>query len=177
MFMKIPRKNNKINSVSLIVDNVRSSENVGSFFRTCDALGIDKIFLVGYTPKPLDKFNRPDSKIAKTALGAEKIVPYEIHNTISPLIKRLKKEDYIILGLEISPTSIDYRDVLKQKDIISSPTTKLALIVGNEVDGISPKTLKYCDYVIEIPMRGKKESLNVSVATGIALSELTREFK
>jgi tRNA G18 (ribose-2'-O)-methylase SpoU len=159
-----------INSVSLIVDNVRSSENVGSFFRTCDALGIDKIFLVGYTPKPLDKFNRPDSKIAKTALGAEKTIFNKSYVTIGPLVKQLKKEGYTILGLELSPDSIDYRDVLNKV----KKNANLALIVGNEVDGISSKTLKYCDYVVQIPMRGNKESLNVSVATGIALSELTR---
>lgn len=169
MCMKIPRNTNKINSISLIVDNIRSSENVGSFFRTADGLGIDKIYLVGYTPKPIDKFGRPDSKIAKTALGAEKTVPYLESKTIAPLIKKLKNEGVVVVALEQSLNSIDYRK-------FKSGNKNMALIVGNEVTGVSKNTLQKCDHVIEIPMRGQKESLNVSVATAIALAELTREF-
>jgi 23S rRNA (guanosine2251-2'-O)-methyltransferase len=164
--MKIPRKPIKINPVHLIVENIRSSENVGSFFRTSDALGIEKIYLVGYTPKPLDKFNRPDSKIAKTALGAEKVVPYESYKTITPLINKLKKQGYLIVALEQAPNGIDYRKFKSKKPI--------ALIVGNEVSGVPKTTLNKCDSIIEIPMLGIKESLNVSVATGIALAELTK---
>lgn len=168
--MKIPRNTNKINSISLIVDNIRSSENVGSFFRTADGLGIDKIYLVGYTPKPIDKFGRPDGKIAKTALGAEKTVPYVEIKTITPLIKKLKTDGTLVIALEQSPNSIDYRK-------FKSANKNIALIVGNEVTGVSKNTLQKCDSVIEIPMRGMKESLNVSVATAIALAELTKGYK
>ncbi len=150
----------------LIVENVRSSENVGSFFRTADALGVDKIYLVGYTPAPLDKFGRPDSKIAKTALGAELVVPYESCKTIAPLINRLKKDGFTVVALEQDANSIDYRKL--------NTKNKIALIVGNEVTGVTKSTLKKCDAIIEIPMMGVKESLNVSVATGIALSRIVK---
>jgi len=178
--MKIPRKVSKIKTktveVSLIVDNVRSSENVGSFFRTADALGISKIYLIGYTPKPLDKFNRPDSKIAKTALGAEKVISYESYATINPLIKKLKKDEVMVLALEQDKNSIDYRK-LNSVNFGSKDSKKdIALIVGNEVTGISKSVLKQCDVILEIPMLGIKESLNVSVATGMALAELTRNI-
>ncbi len=162
--------------ITLVIPDVRSSENVGSIFRTSDAMGVERIFLVGYSPRPIDKFKRPDSKIAKTALGAEKEIPWEYFKTIAPVIKKLKKDGYIILALEQTPNSIDCRQINKLLGgrRSSTPPIRVALIVGNEVKGISKSILKYADHVIEIPMRGKKESLNVSVATGIALSELTR---
>lgn len=175
-------KNIKTTSISLIALNIRSSQNVGSFFRTSDAMGINHIYIVGYTPSPIDKFKRPDKAIEKTALGAEKSVPYSQHKTLSPLLKKLKKENYTILALEQNINSIDYRKInkiLKPKTKLSSSTTKLvkiALILGNEVTGVPASVLKNVDHIIEIPMRGIKESLNVSVATGIALSELTRDF-
>lgn len=170
MCMKIPRKPSKIKTISLIVDNVRSSENVGSFFRTADAVGVDHIYLVGITPNPLDKFGRPDGKIAKTALGAEKDIAHSYVKTINPLIKKLKKEGYTIVALELDKKSIDYRELLAQKDL----SEKLALIVGNEVTGIKQGVLKNANYIVQIPMRGNKESLNVSVSTGIMLYEMSR---
>jgi len=166
--MKIPRNEDRSKHIRLIALDIRSSENVGSFFRTSDALGIEHVYLVGYTPTPLDMFNRPDSKIAKTALGAETSVPSSHHKTIGPLIKKLKKEGFTILALEQDPASLDYREDFSKK------TSKIALILGNEVTGVPKSTLKTVDYIVEIPMRGTKESLNVSVAAGIALSELTR---
>ncbi len=168
--MKIPRKPSKINSIVLVVDNVRSSENVGSFFRTADAAGVDHIFLVGITPNPLDKFGRPDGKIAKTALGAEKDIAHTSVKTINPLIKKLKKDGYTVVALELDKNAIDYRELLVQKDL----SENLALIVGNEVTGIKPGVLKNADYIVEIPMRGNKESLNVSVSTGVMLYEMSR---
>lgn len=170
MCMKIPRNGIKINSIALVVDNVRSSENVGSFFRTGDAVGVSHIFLVGISPQPLDKFGRPDSKIAKTALGAEKDINYSYSKTILPVIKKLKADGYTVVALELSKNSIDYRELLNQKGI----GEKLALIVGNEVNGIKPAVLKNADYVVQIPMRGNKESLNVSVSAGIMLYEMSR---
>ncbi len=168
--MKIPRKTSKINPITLIVDNVRSSENVGSFFRTADAVGVQQVILVGITPRPLDKFNRPDNKIAKTALGAEKDIAWQYSKTMVPAIKKLKKDGYTVLALEQDKNSVDYRSVLKQKGL----GRKLAIIVGNEVTGIKKNTLQYADFIVEIPMRGNKESLNVSVATGVVLYELSR---
>lgn len=171
--MKIPQNTPKDKKICLIALDIRSSENVGSFFRTADAVGVSQIYLVGITPAPMDKFNRPDSKIAKTALGAEKSVPYLYEKTINATLKKLKKDDYTILALEQDPNSVDYR---KAVSLLGSRISKLALIVGNEVTGIPKNVLSKVDHIIEIPMRGIKESLNVSVATGIALYELARSW-
>ena len=145
----------------LILHNIRSVENVGAMFRTADATGINKIYLTGYTPTPLDRFGRKRKDMAKSALGAEEFVAWEYKKTILPLLTRLKKENYQIIGIEQDKKSIDYHKV-KQKP-------KNAFIVGTEVTGIPQNILKRCDVIAEIPMRGKKESLNVSVALGIVL--------
>ena len=150
-------------TVALILENIRSAENVGALFRTADAAGISHIYLVGYTPAPLDRFKRPNTKIATRALGAEKNILWSIHTNTLTLITKLKKDNWQIVALEQAPTAIDYKKVAKQLG------QKVAYIVGNEVDGVLPKTLARADIIAEIPMRGKKESLNVSVATGIAL--------
>ena len=138
----------------LICDNIRSRENVGAIFRTADALGISKIFLAGITPCP------PHPKIEKTALGAEKYVPFECWKQGWRLAENLKKQNIKIIALEQTPQSIP----LNNFKISSS----LALIIGNEVNGISKSLLKRADEIIYIPMFGKKKSLNVSVAFGIA---------
>lgn len=145
----------------LILNDIRSVENVGAMFRTADAAGIDKIYLVGYTPAPLDRFGRKRKDLAKSALGAEEFVAHESVKTILPLIKKLKKEGYQIIAIEQDEKSLDYKKV-KTKD-------KNAFIVGTEVTGIPKSVLKNCDVIAEIPMKGKKESLNVSVSLGIAL--------
>ena len=143
----------------LIIDNIRSVENVGAMFRTSDAVGINKIYLVGLTPTPLDRFGRKRSDIAKSALGAEEFVAWEHKKLIHPLVTKLKRDGFQIIAIE--QDSVDYKKVkLKSKN---------AFILGREVEGISKKTLDMCDVVAEIPMKGKKESLNVSVATGVAL--------
>jgi 23S rRNA (guanosine2251-2'-O)-methyltransferase len=148
----------------LILHNIRSVENVGAMFRTADAAGIDKIYLVGYTPAPLDRFGRKRGDLAKSALGAEEFVAWEQKKTILPLIAKLKKEKYQIIAIEQDKKSIDYKKV--------KLAHKNAFIVGTEVTGIPKNILEKCDIIAEIPMRGKKESLNVSVATGIALFRL-----
>lgn len=153
--------------INLILDNIRSSENVGSIFRTADAVGVSRIFLVGITPSPIDRFGRENPKIKKASLGAEKNISWENAEDIEEVIKKLKKENYKIVSLEQSEKSIDYRD-LKIKG-------NIALIVGNEVEGVSSKALRDSDEIIEIKMKGKKESLNVSVATGIALFSFLRK--
>lgn len=159
--MKI--KNKKI---VLILDNIRSTHNVGSIFRTADGAGVSKIYLVGVTPSPLDRFGRERKDIAKVALGAEKKIEWEHKDKIEILLKGLKEEGYKIVALEQDQNSIDYKKF--------KPKFPLALILGEEVSGISKKTLNICDTIIEIPMMGEKESLNVSVATGIALYSILR---
>ena len=129
---------------------------MGSIFRTADAAGVSKIFLTGYTPEPAPK----------TALGAEKYVSWGKIRYIVSLLKRLKKEQIKIIALEQAKGAVDYHR-FKSK-------YPLALILGNEVRGLSKSLLKKCDKIIQIPMRGKKESLNVSVAAGIALFSLIR---
>jgi tRNA G18 (ribose-2'-O)-methylase SpoU len=145
----------------LILNDIRSAQNVGAIFRTADAIGVSKIYLTGYTPAPLDRFGRKRQDITKSALGAEETVLWEPKKNLSALISKLKKEKYLIIAIEQDKNSIDYKKVKLGK--------KNAFIVGTEVSGIPKNILKKCDVIAEIPMRGKKESLNVSVATGVAL--------
>ncbi len=145
----------------LILNDIRSVENVGAMFRTADAAGIDKIYLCGYTPAPVDRFGRKRKDLAKSALGAEEFVSWEQKPNISTLITNLKKQKYLIIGIEQASNSIDYKKVkLGSKNVF---------LVGTEVTGIPKNLLKKCDVIAEIPMKGRKESLNVSVSLGIAL--------
>ncbi|MBX4211476.1 MAG: RNA methyltransferase [Candidatus Yanofskybacteria bacterium] len=144
--------------VTLVLHNIRSALNVGSLFRTADAAGVSKIYLGGYTPTP------EHDKVSKTALGAEKSIPWEKVSQTWRVLDQLKKEGNTIVALEQSKDSIDYRKC--------KPRFPLVLVLGNEITGLSSQLLKYCDYAIEIPMRGTKESLNVAVAGGIALYKL-----
>ena len=130
-------------------------------FRTADAAGINKIYLTGYTPAPVDRFGRKRKDLTKSALGAEEFVVWEQKQNIFPLLAKLKKEKYLIIAIEQNKKSIDY----KKTEI----GEKNAFIVGAEVTGIPKNILEKCDVTAEIPMHGKKESLNVSVALGIAL--------
>ncbi len=138
----------------VVVDNIRSLENVGSIFRTADALGVTKIYLCGITATP------PNDKIAKTALGAEKNIPFEYCKQTWRLVDKLKKAKVKIVSLEQSPKSILYTQF--------KPKFPLALVIGNEVKGVSKKVLAQSDTIIHLPMLGQKESLNVSVAFGVA---------
>jgi 23S rRNA (guanosine2251-2'-O)-methyltransferase len=145
----------------VILHNIRSVENVGAMFRTADAAGVDKVYLTGYTPAPLDRFGRKRRDLAKSALGAEEFVPWEQRKNITSLISNLKTVGFKIIAIEQDKNSIDYKKVkLKNRN---------AFIVGAEVTGIPKIILKKCDIIAEIPMHGQKESLNVSVALGIAL--------
>ncbi len=148
----------------LILDNIRSTHNVGAIFRTADAVGVEKIFLSGITPAPLDRFGRVRADIAKSALGAENTVGWEQVKSTVLLVKKLKKLGFQIIAIEQAKNSIDYKDI-KSKE-------KCAVILGNEVGGIPENILKLCHVVAEIPMNGEKESLNVSVAAGIALYKI-----
>ena len=145
----------------LIMHNIRSVQNVGAMFRTADAAGVNKIYLTGYTPTPLDRFGRIRKDLAKSALGAQNFVSWEQRKNIFLLLFKLKSEKFLIVGIEQAKNSVDYKKVKLQH--------KNAFIVGAEVTGIPKNILEKCDLIAEIPMRGKKESLNVSVACGVAL--------
>lgn len=152
----------------LILHDIRSLHNVGAIFRTADGMGVKKIYLTGYTPEPCDPFGKLRNDFAKTALGAEKYVEWEKTKNIGALIKKLKKENVFIASLEQSKNSVP----------LNHPPRKMrsragfALILGNEVRGVPKSVLSKSDAVLEIPMQGIKESLNVSVAAGIALYAL-----
>ena len=152
------------NQIILILENIRSTHNVGSIFRTADAVGVEKIYLVGVTPDPIDRFGREQKDISKTALGAEKNVPWEHASEIFSLIQNLKNSGYSIVALEQNAKSVNE---------IPKSENKIALILGEETKGITADVLQEVDYIFELRMKGKKESLNVSVATGIALYKLT----
>jgi tRNA G18 (ribose-2'-O)-methylase SpoU len=151
-----------------ILHNIRSTHNVGSIFRTADAAGIKKIYLCGITPAPVDRFGRANQKIIKVALGAEKFLSWEKAGQTTKLLDKIKKDGYKILAVEQSSRSVPYQKIkLSKKDL-----GKTALLVGNEIKGLSPEVLRRADKIMEIPMRGKKESLNVAVAFGIVAFNL-----
>lgn len=153
-------------SCILILHDIRSVINVGALFRTCDAIGVSEIILSGTSPAPIDRFGRIRSDFAKAALGAEKTVPWKQVSDINMTISDLRKEGYILYCIEQSPDSIDY------KNITIKPGSKIAIIPGNEVTGVPIEIQNECDAILEIPMYGSKESLNISVATGIVLYRL-----
>lgn len=144
----------------VVCDNIRSAFNVGALFRTADAAGVTKIYLCGYTPCP------PRSEIEKVALGAEKIVPWEHVAQTWRLLERLRQQGIQVVALENNlelPTT-DYREFV--------PQFPIALVLGNEVTGLSSALLRRADAILTLPMHGKKESLNVAVAFGIAAYRL-----
>jgi len=165
----------------LILHNIRSIHNVGSIFRTADAAGVSQIILTGYTPTPLDRFGRERKDFVKVSLGAEKSVPWKAAKQLTPVLKKFKKDGYTVLAIEQNKKStslFEYVHNLRRSEV-GTPTKasrKVAVVLGNEVLGISPQSLKYADYILEIPMHGKKESLNVAVAAGIALFALLKRI-
>ena len=154
--------------MEIILDNIRSIHNVGSIFRTADAVGIKKIYLAGYTPGPIDKWGRESDQFSKVSLGAEKSVKWEKAEDTVEIIQNLKNKGYGILALEQDSKAVSIYK-FSQK-----PKTKYVLILGNEVDGLDREVLNLADETLEIPMRGKKESLNVSVAFGVAVYLLNK---
>lgn len=157
--------------IILIVHNIRSTHNVGSLFRSAEGFGVQEIILSGYSPYPLAKndhrlphlANKIDRQIHKTALGAEKLVKFRYQENIDLL--SIKNTGYRLVALEQADTSIKLSQYC--------PPEKLALIVGEEVNGVADSLLELCDDIVEIPMRGQKESFNVAVAAGVALYHLT----
>ena len=145
----------------IVLDNIRSAHNVGSLFRTCDALNVEKILLCGYTPTP------PHKEITKTALGSASTVRWEYYQDAPTALSVLKDKGYTIASLEQTTKSIMIQTVRIQGPI--------ALVLGNEVDGVSQIALELSDMILEIPQYGTKHSFNVSIAGGIALWELLRQ--
>ncbi len=153
----------------VILDNIRSAHNVGSVFRSSDGVGVDKIYLVGPTPTPIDRFGRVQPEIKKTSLGASESVPWEHVGEAGSrstdeavgLIGRLKSDGYKVVAVEQVEGSVSLYDFEVPK--------KVAYVLGAEVDGVQPEVVAAADKVMEIPMAGMKESLNVSVTAGIVL--------
>lgn len=146
-----------------VLDNIRSVYNVGSIFRTANAVGIEKIILCGITPTPLDKKGLRRKDFAKVALGAEDTVAWEYVESTREALKGLHKEAFYTIAIEQSETSVDYKsvDVEGKENIV--------FVIGSEVDGVIKEVLDRCDVIAEIPMKGTKESLNVTIAFGIAV--------
>jgi len=145
-------------NIVLLAHNIRSLWNVGSFFRTADAFGVEKLYLTGYTGLP------PRREISKTALGADEWIPWEQRENPQDVIEELRADGWRIVALELTKTAQDISEY--------SPPDKVCLLVGHEVTGVPKKLLDLCDDQVQIPMRGRKESLNVAVAAGVALYHL-----
>lgn len=147
-------------------------------FRTADALSVSRIFLSGYTPTPLDKFGRPVKEIAKTALGAEISIPWEYAKKPDRFLQRMKQAGAEVIGIEQDDRALDYKNYKdyrkerKQDDKRGESIHPALIVVGNEVRGMSSGLKGKCDILVEIPMYGKKESLNVSVAFGVVMFRL-----
>ncbi len=145
----------------VILADVRSSHNVGAIFRTCEGAGVDMLYLAGYTPHPIDRFGREVAEIKKTSLGASAMVPWAAADDIEALILKLQSQGVTVVAVEQTPQSISLYDFTELPSV--------AYIFGNEITGILPEVVALCDAIVEIPMAGRKESLNVSVTTGIIL--------
>lgn len=148
----------------LVLDNIRSALNVGSFFRTADAFALDKIYLAGISATP------PHKEINKTAIGAHMSVDWEHHAEVLTVIQQLKSDGYLIIGVEQTTESV----MLGQ---VKLDGHKVAIVMGNEVDGLSDSILDYLDICVEIPQFGTKHSLNVSVCGGIVIWDLFKQLK
>ena len=145
----------------VILHNVRSRHNVGSVFRTAEGAGVSKIFLAGYTPTPVDRFGRPVPEIVKTSLGATDMIPWEQVDNTTSIVSLLQAEGVTVVAVEQAPGSISLFNFIAPE--------KVAYIFGNEITGVPEEVLTLCDAIVEIPMQGQKESLNVSVTAGVVL--------
>lgn len=166
MPIQIRRTRNRYRSsridLAVVLYDIRSIHNVGSIFRTAEAAGAKVLYLAGVTPAPVDRFGRLRAPFAKVALGAEKSILWKKISSTPALLRALRKEGYKIFAVEQAKGSKPYFR-------ISKIYRKIALIFGNEVAGLPPRILKEADGILEIPLAGKKESLNVSVAAGIVI--------
>ena len=153
----------------IILHNIRSLYNVGSIFRTADAVGVEKIYLCGITPKPVDEFGKPRQQLTKVSLGAEKYVEWEYCKSTARLIDKLKKEKYKIFAVEQSKKSTPYNTTA------CGSGRKIVLVLGNEIKGLPQSILSRAERILEIPMKGRKESLNVAVAFGVIAFHLIND--
>lgn len=144
----------------IVLDSIRSMQNVGAIFRNADGSGFEKLYLCWHTPTP------PRWDISKTALWAQHYIDWEYYEDIFEVLEKLRKDWFQIFAVELTPQAIDY------KTLFHSNYEKVCLIMGNEVVGVNQKVLDFCDKHIIIPMNGKKNSLNVSVAAGIVMYAL-----
>lgn len=145
----------------VILHNIRSAHNVGAIFRTSEGAGVAKIFLTGYTPRPIDRFGRVVPEIQKTSLGASELVPWEGAEDIHEVIDRLQSEGVQVVAVEL--------DAAAESIYTFIPKESVAYIFGNEVTGVTPDIMQTTDATLMIPMRGKKESLNVATTAGVVL--------
>ncbi len=159
-----------MNNMYLILHNIRSAYNVGAILRTADGAGVQKVYLCGYTPAPIDRFGRVRTDIAKAALGAEASVSWESVPHTQTLITTLQKEGVRVVAVEQDARAQPYTT-------LTLDATPLALILGEEVAGIPLEIIDQSDASIEIPMFGSKESLNVSVAAGVVLFHLRSTYR
>ena len=151
----------------VVLDNIRSIYNVGSIFRTADALGVEKIYLCGITPTPIDRFGLKNKALAKVALGAEQSVPWSKVGSTLAAVEKLKQEGYSIIALEQDERAISLFDA-----DLKGP---IALVIGGENKGVRPLVKKECDFLLSIPNKSRINSLNASVAGGIAMYEALRQ--
>ena len=157
-------KNSKKTPLILVLDDIRSSHNIGSVFRTADAFLIEKIFLCGITATP------PNKEIHKTALGATETVAWEHHEDVLEVITKLKKDNVTTLAIEQVESAVFLQNFKVEKN------KKYALVFGNEVYGVSQDAVALCDGCIEIPQLGTKHSLNISVSAGIVVWDLFKQL-
>lgn len=156
----------KQSGMAALLDDIRSLHNVGSIFRTSDAAGFSRLYLCGITGVPTMK------SMAKTSLGAENHVGWQYFGSALKCIQALKSQNVLLVALEKTPTSLPLSDIIVQGKL----TLPLCMVVGNEVSGVSKEVLAHCDLICHLPMRGHKESLNVSVAYGIAAYSIAESF-
>lgn len=152
----------------VILHNIRSMHNVGSIFRTADAAGVEKIYLCGITPTPLDEFKKPRAQLQKVSLGAENYVEWKKYAQTYKVLNMLKNDGYKIFAIEQNKNSISYNKIKLSRE----KRNKTVLVLGHEINGLPKAILNKVDKILEIPMQGKKESLNVAVAFGIVVYSL-----
>lgn len=149
------------NDIVVVLNNIRSVFNTASIFRIADCAGVSAVFLCGVTPEPKDRFGRERKDFQKVSLGAEKYVKYKYFKNFKDCVSFLKKQGFKIVALEQEENSIDFKKF--------KPYLKTAVVVGREREGFAKEDLSICDEIVEIPMKGQKESLNVNVALGVFL--------
>lgn len=150
--------------IIVVLDDIRSLNNIGSFFRTADAFNVEKIYLCGITAQP------PHKEIHKTALGATESIDWEHRTSITDLIAELKAQDILVASIEQSEKTVLLHEINQ------IPNQKIALIFGNEVDGVNQEAINKSDYVIEIPQFGTKHSMNVAVCAGVVMWEFSKRY-